>query len=284
MDGTRTVYAFSNTILTDEQLELELERAQRLDYDLIKTYVRMPDHMQKRVIAKAHEMGIPVTSHELYPAVAVGCDATEHFGGLSRRGYSAKQSGNIISYDDFFELITKSGMVVTPTLGPRGGFALLVDRNPNLLLNRQYTALYNDNARRGAERFIRRMAGDLTLVEQRIKRMQDLVRRLVDNGGRVTAGTDSPIIPYGLSLLAEIEIFVDGGLTPFQALQTATLWPAEEMGVADQLGTIEPGKLADLTILQGDPLADIRALYDVQGVVANGVYVTLEELLNGPSN
>ena len=80
------------------QVEAELERAQIMKYDFIKTYVRLSDPVQKRVVARAHELGIPVTSHELYPAVAYGGDGTEHYSGTSRRGYSTKISRTLRSY------------------------------------------------------------------------------------------------------------------------------------------------------------------------------------------
>ena len=70
----------------------KLERARRLDYDLLKTYVRLPDLLQKRAIEGAHSIGIPVSSHEIYPSALSGIDSVEHTGATSRRGYSPKQS------------------------------------------------------------------------------------------------------------------------------------------------------------------------------------------------
>jgi len=98
-------------------------------------------------------------------------------------------------------------------------------------------------------------------------------------GGRIVAGTDSPIVPYGLALHVELESYVHAGLTPFQALQTATLTAAQTLGVGDELGTIEIGKLADLTFLGGDPLVDIRNTRDVKRVMKGGRVYTVAELL-----
>ena len=73
---------------------MEVERARRLDYDLLKTYVRLPDLLQKRAIEGAHRIGIPTSSHEIYPAALSGTDSVEHTGATSRRGYSPKQIGH----------------------------------------------------------------------------------------------------------------------------------------------------------------------------------------------
>jgi len=66
--------------------------------------------------------------------------------------------------------------------------------------------------------------------------------------------------------------FVAAGLTPLAALQTATLNPAKYLHATDSLGTVAPGKLADLVLLDADPLADIRHTRTIRAVVANGRY------------
>ena len=94
-------------------------------------------------------------------------------------------------------------------------------------------------------------------------------------GGRVVAGSGAPAVPYGVCLHVELEQFVDAGLTPFQALRTATADAAEALGVGDALGTIEPGKLADLVMVGGDLLRDIRNARDVRAVIRGGRYYNL---------
>jgi imidazolonepropionase-like amidohydrolase len=70
------------------------------------------------------------------------------------------------------------------------------------------------------------------------------------------------------------------GLEPWQALQTATLLPARAFGVEKELGTLEPGKLADLAIVAGDPLKDIRDAARVQLVMKNGRLYSVAELMS----
>ena len=89
-DGARVYYPGGVSVTSDEQLERELDRASTLGIDFFKTYVRLPDRLQKQIVEFAHAQNRPVTSHELYPAVAYGIDGIEHLGGTSRRGYSPK--------------------------------------------------------------------------------------------------------------------------------------------------------------------------------------------------
>ncbi|HZP25810.1 MAG TPA: amidohydrolase family protein, partial [Dehalococcoidia bacterium] len=90
--------------------------------------------------------------------------------------------------------------------------------------------------------------------------MQQFARTFARAGGRVLIGTDIQafVIP-GLSLHRELELLVDAGLSPMEVLVDATLGNAKFLGVADQLGTIMPGMLADVIVIDGDPLANISA-------------------------
>jgi imidazolonepropionase-like amidohydrolase len=82
----------------------------------------------------------------------------------------------------------------------------------------------------------------------------------------------------GFSLHEELEWFVKAGLTPIEALQTATLNPARYLGKEKELGTVERGKLADLVLLDANPLEDIRNTQRIAAVMANGRYMDKTEL------
>jgi imidazolonepropionase-like amidohydrolase len=84
----------------------------------------------------------------------------------------------------------------------------------------------------------------------------------------IVAGTDQAI--PGHSLHRELELYVEAGFTPMEAIQAATLVPARAMGLASELGTIEVGKRADLVVADGDPLVDIGALRRISTVVTAG--------------
>ncbi|MFY9823310.1 MAG: amidohydrolase, partial [Thermoanaerobaculia bacterium] len=141
-DGGRIYYARALAMQAGPAVTAELERARQLGYDLIKTYVRLPDALQKRVIDEAHRQGIPVTSHELYPAVAFGADGVEHLSSVDRRGYPIKTSSLNRSYEDVVQLLSRSGVTLTPTLGIAGGFDIAVARDPSLLEDRRFKTLF----------------------------------------------------------------------------------------------------------------------------------------------
>jgi hypothetical protein len=105
----------------------------------------------------------------------------------------------------------------------------------------------------------------------------DLMHRA---GVPVAAGTDTPIgfAAPGYSLHSELEMLVRAGLTPREALEAATVRPAGFFGLSDEMGTVEPGRLADLVLLTGDPLSDITNTRTVEAVVSKGVLFRGEAL------
>ncbi len=101
---------------------------------------------------------------------------------------------------------------------------------------------------------------------------KDLMPQLQAHHIDLLAGTDlgdAGIVP-GVSLHDELALLVDAGLTPAEALRSATLNPARFLGLTDSLGTIEPGKIADLVLLAADPLADIRNTRAIVTVIRAG--------------
>ncbi|MGZ3313560.1 MAG: amidohydrolase family protein, partial [Caulobacteraceae bacterium] len=116
MEWQRVYYKMGVAISGPAALELELGRAKALKYDLLKSYVRMPDLQQRRIVEFGHnDMGVPVSSHEIYPAAFVGVDSTEHLGATSRRGYSPKQGPLSHFYGDVITLFGESRRSITPT-------------------------------------------------------------------------------------------------------------------------------------------------------------------------
>jgi imidazolonepropionase-like amidohydrolase len=89
------------------------------------------------------------------------------------------------------------------------------------------------------------------------------LHRALEAGVKVGAGTDAGGHMHHINA-RELQCLVKAGMSPLQALQTATGWAAECLGIARDIGSIEPGKLADLVVVDGDPLQDIAVLQDLQ--------------------
>ena len=102
-----------------------------------------------------------------------------------------------------------------------------------------------------------------------------MVGLLHERGVRLVAGTDTLA---GFGLHRELELYVQAGLSPAEVLRLATLGAAEITGRSDRLGSLEPGMLADLIVVDGDPVADISALRNVELTVKDGVLFRTEAL------
>jgi Tol biopolymer transport system component/imidazolonepropionase-like amidohydrolase len=278
-DGNRVYYSVAEGLATEAHVDLALERARVLEYDLIKTYVRLPDAWQKKMVAAAHRMGIPASSHEIWPAAGYGMDAVEHNSATSRRGYSPKSTALARSYDDVVRILAQSKMNYTPTL-ILSGIGVHLAENPGLLKNQQFVALAGEQ---GVQAMLARSsAGRNPASRAAVDARGKTAAAVLKAGGRVTAGTDSPIVPYGFSLQLEMQMLVRAGFTPFEAIRSATLWSAEAVGAGADLGSIERGKLADLVIVDGDPLQKIEDAMNVVVTVKNGKAYAVRDLLAAP--
>ena len=101
------------------------------------------------------------------------------------------------------------------------------------------------------------------------RRFRDSARRAHAAGVKIAFGSDSGVYPFGLAG-RQFALMVDIGMTPLQAIRAATRDAAELLGMSDRIGTVEPGKLADLIAVGGDPLRHVRVLEDVKFVMKGG--------------
>ena len=276
LDGERSYWDMSTSVATVAQADREIERARRLKYDMLKTYVHTSEPVRERLVEGAHRIGIPVSSHEIYPAALFASDSVEHLDGNGcSRGYSTKTSELNKVYDDVIQILAQSRMTVTPTISlftPTEEFAGPEARN---------------DARWQAQPVWVRTPGGAFAIPpppaQLLTNIRASIVRLHRAGVRVVTGTDSPLTLIGLSTHNELEQVVKAGLTPFEALQTATTVPAELLGEQADLGSIEVGKLADLVIVEGDPLVDIHNTRNVKQVLVNGEVYGPKVLPLGPA-
>ena len=272
MEWMRVYYKMGIAISTPAQFEMELQRANVLQHDLIKSYVRLPDLQQRRMVEFAHGIGVPVATHEIYPAALVGVDNTEHTGATSRRGYSPKIATLQRSYDDVIQLFGKSGRTLCPMISG-GGVRRIFEREPELKSDPRFRLypqwIQNQVAQQPMSANVGG-GGDPAAGSGRM--VMDVMRA----GGLIVAGTDTP---NAINLHGELMAYTMAGMTPYEALQAATVNPARALGL--DAGTIESGKLADIVIVDGNPLADIASAHHVKRVIANGRVFEMSDLLNG---
>jgi imidazolonepropionase-like amidohydrolase len=116
-----------------------------------------------------------------------------------------------------------------------------------------------------------------TLAKERMvgRQQREGFRRAAQAGVKISFGTDAGVYPHEWNA-KQFSIMVKFGLTPMQAIQSATVNAADLLGWADRMGAIEPGKLADLIAVQGDPTADVSLLEHVSFVMKGGQVVKNE--------
>jgi Tol biopolymer transport system component len=261
MEWNRVYYKMGIAISNVSQFEMELQRAKVLEHDLIKSYVRLPDLQQKRMVEFAHSIGVPVATHEIYPAALVGVDNTEHTGATSRRGYSPKQATLQTAYEDVVQLFGKSQRILCPMISG-GGARELFEKDPALKSDPRFALYPQWIQRQVAAQPVNQFAGGGGDPRGGSGKM---VLDIMKAGGLIVAGTDTP---NAINLHGELMAYTMAGMPAFDALKAATVNPAKALGYDG--GTIEPGKLADLIAIDGDPLANIANTYKVKKVVANG--------------
>lgn len=277
VDGERVYYPMMIATTSEEQLHREFDRLNALDFDFVKLYVRLPYAWAKEGIDYAHtRMGVETASHYLLPAVALGEDGMSHISATARTGWAYSRSLTGRSYGDVRTLLVDSGMWTISTTFSQAPYA----DDPAMAIDpRQAVAPPWENKRlRTALESVTHT--DITPALQHLKDEESTVAETYRRGGFILAGTDSPLdIPatsLHLNLRAQVK---QGGLAPWQALETATSLPAKAYGLSKDLGTLEPGHLADLIIVDGDPLKNIDDLVRVQCVAKNGTLQSVASIM-----
>jgi imidazolonepropionase-like amidohydrolase len=172
-------------------------------------------------------------------------------------------------------MLIDRGVTIVPTLALHEAFSRLAD--PSLRTDSALAGVPRDVVEREwdpAGLMGRAHWTPATLAEfgRALVVEQQFVALYARLGGRVVAGTDTPqqfVVP-GWSLHRELQLYVAAGMTPAQAIRSATADAADLLGIATRTGTIDAGKDADLVLVDGDPLADIRATAAIRLVVRLG--------------
>jgi len=260
----------------------------RLGADLIKFRFLGGDEA-RAVGAAARSRGIPLIGHapagiSIGEAAEAGMRSIEHAETITPRLGDANEAVRRAE----FERVARAGCAITPTLMMNVGFRLSSDS--------MAAAVVADSANRidGRRKYLPRSfiaAWKIALRDKLDARSTDWVashrRQLEDMrlahaaGVRLLVGADAgDLLVYpGFSVHEELRLFVDDlGLSPLEALRSATVYPAESMGVADSMGTVRRGNIADLVVLDASPLADIRNSERIHAVILAGRFFGRGEL------
>ena len=275
IDGSRVYYNFMRPTYTDAQVRRELTRARALDYDFLKTYVRLQASRMRIVVDAAHRLGVPSASHYLSPGALIGQDGTTHLAATQRLGFARTITATGNSYDDVPALYGRGNRTVTTTLFTTDFLTqgeLADDERLGLLPPWRRAALVADLANNATE------PSDPECATAPCKEVRTL-KRISAAGGRVLVGTDSPIDNVAIGVHGNLQEMVGYGWSPYAALRAAIVTPARYLGVADDVGTLRPGKVADLIAVRGNPLKDIDAAARVRTTMVGGKVYTQRSLL-----
>jgi imidazolonepropionase-like amidohydrolase len=301
LDRPPTTYRDAIVVASPEDASAAVDRVAAAGAAWIKTYTRITPDLLEAIVAAARVRRLPVAAHlgltDALTAARLGVASLEHLSGVPEaagdsttlfaahaRGFFNGWTAFEWSWNDLDTTalgnvalsLASRDVTLVPTLGLHDTFARLDDsssyHSPDLQAVPD-SAIRNWNVP-GMIRRARWTKRDFARFRA-ARRVQDwFVRTFVADGGHVATGTDASnqmLIP-GIGVHLEMQLLVQAGLTPLQALQAATVNGAEMLR-ADSLGRLRPGAAADLVVLAGDPLADIRNTRQVVRVMLGGKWV-----------
>jgi len=255
----------------------EVKRRKDGGAQLIKaTHPPLAWSLLRAVIDEAHQQGLPVVGHgfkgieEIIKSVTLGYSSLEH----------TTTPGRL--YDDVLQLLAASSTRWDPTLMTRGSFVVLRDE-PERLHDAKLQAFTPQWAIRQAKT-LRYFDGLPTVGENEFRGRWSLQLASVGDAHRrgvnllIGTGAGNPGIFFGSHLHWELEFFVQAGLSPLDVLRIATLEAAHAVGAADHLGTLEPDRLADMILLDANPLVDIKNTQTIWRVIKGGWMFDPEKL------
>ena len=271
LDGPTTRYAAAIKVTTGDDARAAVRMLKARGVDLIKVQTLIPRDAYFALADEAAIIGIPFEGH--VPREITGMEAVK----AHQRSFE-HMIGVTDTSDALIAALAQAKVWQCPTVINSVGTAADVAGDPGLAY---WLRPAVEGWRKTAATQAAASDSATRVAEQRATRRLALIKKMYDAKIPFLAGTDAPagydLVP-GASLHRELQLFVRAGLTPLQALQTATLNPAVYFGKTADWGTIAPGKSADLVLLARNPLADIANTRRIVAVVADGRYYSPREL------
>jgi imidazolonepropionase-like amidohydrolase len=272
---------FETIISSTEEAILETRRNIENGADVIKVWAGLSEDDYRAVVKEAHKHGIKVHAHLYHPeairaAIAANVDVFQHVGSARNPPYD----------DELLAEIAHNSIPVVQTISHRIWVYPATVEFPERLYNpihkkdmppdiyAEFIDSFKDFHRLSYFHDIGRETRNAKIA----------ARQFIDAGAYMGVGTDaaSPLNFHTEAMWYEMSALVDSGMTPIQVISAATKTNAEILGQFDELGTIEPGKLADMIVIDGNPLANIDNLANVELVIKDGGIWYAETAAFGP--
>jgi imidazolonepropionase-like amidohydrolase len=293
VDGSGPLALGVQRVDSPEQAKSWVDKYHDNGFQQIKIYSSVKPEEVKAVTAEAHRLGMTVTGHipegmNAYEGVNDGMDQINHIqyimailhaplapggGSLARMKAEAGVDFNSPDARKAVAFLKAHNTVLDPTLSIFEFFTANTSHPP---------ASFEPGVLKVAPELAEPLVdvgppNQFSPMQDKIFQKEvEAVGVLHRAGIRIVAGTDQTVPGY--SLHREMELYVQAGFTPMEAIQAATLVPAQVMGLDKELGTIEPGKRADMIILTANPLNDIHNSRQVESVITNGTLYNCAEL------
>ena len=261
-------------VKTPEEAVATVDMYADAKFEQIKVYTQIQPDVLKAISAEAHRRGMTVTGHvpaavNAFDGISDGMDQINHLQFVTRamvpEGHTGPVDLESKRAQEMITLLKEKQIVVDPTLGwgemaghPKS--ADVASFEPGIsaapfTLSSKFRAL-------GVP------AADEAKFHERMETNLKVVGALYRAGVTIVPGSDTGLLGYGLD--RELELYVQAGMPPMAAIQSATIVPARMMKLDGEVGSIEVGKRADMVLIDGNPLEKIGDIRRVVSVVANG--------------
>jgi imidazolonepropionase-like amidohydrolase len=275
IDGPRPICPNSIAVSNEDEGRKAVRDVKKSGADFVKVYSLLPRDAYFAIADEAKRQGLTFAGHvpsSVSPAEAsdAGQKSIEHLTGIRPRRAMALETYNDSKAAELFARFVKTETWQCPTLTVLRTHAYLGDEN----FRRDHRLKYIPPPvrERWGQRIANRNEENSADANKVFQKELEIVGAMRKAGVQLLAGTDTgnPFCFPGFSLHEELALLVIAGLTPVEALRSATLNPAKFLGLDKTLGTIDQGKIADLVLLDANPLEDVRNTQRINAVISNG--------------
>jgi len=291
-------------IKSPEDARSIIRKKQEAGIEIIKFNEYVSPEAIKAGAEEANRLGLPVTCHclDVFLAAEAGFAGVEHhwapgmtsIADVKKRWevHELRMTGKINTadvafyyesenFDKIIKAMAENKVSWSPTIAtwfrPLSPSAeRFKERELSILDNPRAAylpAVMREQTLRQYDRYAKFPADRLKRTREGYSKIADFIARFVQAGGIIRAGSDPNNGLPGLGVHQEMVMFVEAGLTPMQAIQAATINVAKAFRKDKDFGTVEPGKVADIIAVEGDPLKDMWTVQNVKMVVLNGEVV-----------